>query len=127
MTAGWQDTQGALDMNAENMLVGIARAAGVTYDRQNTLDRNERAIVAGIAALAARAEAAEAEIEELHQYLDECYINDPDEGSAVPLIDRCVLLVSRWAKADGEVARLRDELAEVQHDYMALVEKTSDW
>jgi hypothetical protein len=46
---------------------------------------------------AARAKAL-AEIEEVHRYLDECFINDRDEGRAVPLIDRVVLLVSRWAK-----------------------------
>jgi hypothetical protein len=57
-----------------------------------------------------RAEAAEVEIEEVHRYLDECYVNDPDEGRAVPLIDRVVHLTSRWAKADGEAERLREDV-----------------
>ena len=41
----------------------------------------------------ARAKAV-AEAETLHRYLDECFVNNPDEGRAVPLIDRVVLLVS---------------------------------
>ena len=49
----------------------------------------------------ARAKAV-AEIEALHRYLDECFINAPDQGRAVPLVDRVVLLVSRWARAEGE-------------------------
>jgi len=44
----------------------------------------------------ARAKAV-AEIETLHRYLDECFINSRDEGRAVPLIDRVVLLVSLLA------------------------------
>ena len=75
---------------------------------------------------AARAKAV-AEIEALHQYLDECYINNRDEGRAVPMIDRVVTLVSRWAKADGEAERLRAQLAELSAQHMALVEKTGDW
>lgn len=61
----------------------------------------------------ARAKAV-SEIEAVHQYLDECFINAPDEGRAVPLIDRVVLLVSRWAKADGEVTRLNTALRALQ-------------
>ena len=82
---------------------------------------------------AARAEALR-EIETVHIYLDECYINDPDQGRAVPLVDRVVLLVSRWAKADGEATRLRDEnrqlkatLAIQAAEHWALLEKTGDW
>jgi len=36
-------------------------------------------------------------------------------------------LTARAEAAEAEVTRLRKELTEVQHDYMALVEKTSDW
>ena len=56
----------------------------------------------------ARAKAV-AEIEEVHRYLDECYINSPDEGRAVPLIDRVVLLVSRWAKDEAAELELSQE------------------
>jgi len=53
---------------------------------------------------AARAKAV-AEIEEVHRYLDECFINDRDEGRDVPLIDRVVLLVSQIARNSGETSR----------------------
>jgi len=55
---------------------------------------------------AARAKALR-EIETVHQYLDECYLNDPDEGRAVPLVDRVARLVSQLAEAQAEVERLR--------------------
>lgn len=64
---------------------------------------------------AARAKAVN-EIETMHRYLDECFAFAPDEGRAVPLIDRVVLLVSRWAKADGEVERLRKWLEAIRRD-----------
>ena len=56
------------------------------------------------------------EIETVHRYLDECYVNDRDEGCAVPLIDRCVLLVSRCAKDGNEVARLRSLILQAYND-----------
>lgn len=57
-------------------------------------------------ALQDRLEAARAEVDEVHRYLDECFVNDPDEGRAVPLIDRVVLLVSQIARDNGEAASL---------------------
>lgn len=65
---------------------------------------------------AARAKAV-AEIEEVHRYLDECFVNAPDEGRAVPLIDRVVLLVSQIARDSAEVERLRAQLLEARTEY----------
>lgn len=45
---------------------------------------------------AARAKAVN-EIETMHRYLDECFAFAPDEGRAVPLVDRIVRLVSMLA------------------------------
>ena len=82
--------------------------------------------------LLARAEAAEAEIETVHVYMDECLIGNPDQGRSVPLIDRCVLLVSfltrdhevealsrRADAAEAEVARLREARAKLSEVYNA--------
>ena len=45
-----------------------------------------------------RALAAEAGVETVHQYLDECYINDPDDGRASTLFERVVRLAADAAK-----------------------------
>ena len=80
----------------------------------NLLDEVIDDLSAETSAAIARAEAAEAEIEAVHRYLDECFVNDPDEGQAVPLIDRVVLLVSRIARDGGEANRLRAEVATLE-------------
>lgn len=80
------------------------------FMRQAAEAENARLHVALEAIDAARAKAT-AEIEAVHQHLDECFVNDPDEGRAVPLIDRVVLLVSQIARDNGAVAQLREQVA----------------
>jgi hypothetical protein len=67
-----------------NQLAARAEAAKAEVQRLHT----------ALAAIDATRAQAIAEIEALHQYLDECFVNAPDQGRAVPLIDRVVLLVS---------------------------------
>ena len=49
------------------------------------------------------------------------------EADAFKIGSRLAEWIDRAHNAEAEAERLRAELAEVQHDYMTLVEKTSDW
>ena len=62
---------------------------------------------------AARAKAV-AEIETLHRYLDECYVNSPDERRAVPLVDRVARLLSQLAEAQAEIEAAQNETVWLQ-------------
>ena len=83
----------------------LASLSETLRNRNAALEAESSRLIAAMVLIdTARAQAA-AEIEEVHRYLDGCFVNSPDEGRAVPLIDRVVLLVSQIAS--GDAARLR--------------------
>jgi len=92
-------------MDSITKMVGVIETALLSIE-----EVTEPSPIDMLYALQDRLEAARAEVEEVHRYLDECFVNDPDEGRAVPLIDRAVLLVSRIARDGGEVEALREQV-----------------